>query len=62
MYDELVYFEGAHFAHICAYREHMRLRRLKFAAAESVSRTRYSLPYLVYRSASGYHPGGGSIL
>jgi hypothetical protein len=40
MYSELVYFRGAHFAHICVYEEHVRLRRIALAAAEAMSRRR----------------------
>jgi hypothetical protein len=33
MYAEMIYFEGAHFAHVAAYREHLRLRSIRLAAA-----------------------------
>jgi hypothetical protein len=29
MYSELTYFDGAHFAHIARYLEHLRIERLK---------------------------------
>jgi len=37
MYEELVYFEGAHFAHICAYLEYRRLRRIKAVVTSALS-------------------------
>jgi hypothetical protein len=49
MYSELVYFSGAHFAHIVAYHEDRRLRRLLAAADANRCRTMrptrlYTLP------------------
>lgn len=32
--SELVYFNGAHFAHIVAYEEEMRLRRIAYKARQ----------------------------
>jgi hypothetical protein len=34
MYSELVYFDGAHFAHIAAYYDFVRLRRIRSDLAE----------------------------
>jgi hypothetical protein len=34
MYSELVYFDGAHFAHIAAYYDFVRLRRIRGDLAE----------------------------
>lgn len=38
MYSELVYFEGAYFAHIVAQQEHLRLQRLNVLAQRSFRR------------------------
>ena len=38
MYAELVYFEGAHFAHIARYKEHVRLTRTQTRAVEACQR------------------------
>jgi hypothetical protein len=38
MYAELVYFEGAHFAHIARYKEHVRLTRAQSRAVEACQR------------------------
>lgn len=38
MYSELVYFEGAYFAHIVARQEHSRLQRFKQLAQRSLRR------------------------
>lgn len=38
MYSELVYFEGAYFAHIAARQEHSRLQRLNVLARRLLRR------------------------
>ena len=44
MYSELVYFEGAHFSHIVAYVERLRLRQLTLKAAELHKKQRVPSP------------------
>jgi hypothetical protein len=38
MYAEASYFEGFHFAHIAAYEEELRLRRIRRVSARLVER------------------------
>ena len=38
MYAEASYFEGYHFAHIAAYEEELRLRRIRRTSAQLVER------------------------
>jgi hypothetical protein len=40
MYSELVYFEGAHFAHIAAYAEHQRISLTRSRATAHGERQR----------------------
>lgn len=44
MYAEASYFDGYHFAHIAAYEEEVRLRRIRRSAIEAVRRERRSRP------------------
>jgi hypothetical protein len=40
MYSELVYFDGAHFAHIAAFEERRRLDRIAKASRDAVRAAR----------------------
>lgn len=52
-YSELSYFEGYHYAHIAAYQEHLRIKRLnKQAAAAREERCRQARLYAFYSSSS----------
>ncbi len=45
MYDELVYFDGAHFAHISAWLEHRRMERKRLENASAMRRHTLRLRY-----------------
>jgi hypothetical protein len=34
MYSEMVYFDGAHFAHLAHFHEHLRLERIRMQAEQ----------------------------
>jgi hypothetical protein len=54
MYSELVYFDGAHFAHIVAYHEFRRLRRLNAPSMAGNNQVIRGTPvYAVGRHAIG---------